>query len=226
MAITSVDNFKTLTGTTSTATVLTAQLTALVAQVESDYLAIRGKPFDEGTLITIEATTNLTADEEVTVTIGNFAQIGGTANGWEFDIDLRADDDAQMIAKRMITQIKPNSYYTMWLSSGNSTTAKVYVLDRFPDSMENFSVLDLSIEASTQFDTTVEKMQTIYPDGAEMTAVQMMQHQVNTIESAGVTGERLGDYSVDYAGQGMNQVSYGNYPKSVVGNIKRFAVTL
>jgi hypothetical protein len=222
MAITTLTRVKALLGKTDNDSDL--QMSALIEQVENDYLAIRGKPFEEGTLVTLEMTTSLTADEEITITIGNFAQIGGTSNGWEFDVNLRKDDTADIIAKRIITQIKPTSYYTMFLSSANSTTAKLYMMDRFPDVMENYSVLDLEIDTSAQITTTIQKMQTIYPDGAEMTAVQMMQFHVNAIESAGVTGESLGDYSVQYAGNVQGVM--GSYPKSVVGGIKRFAVTL
>jgi hypothetical protein len=222
MAITTLARAKALLGKTDTDS--DTQIDALISQIENDYLSIRGKPFDEGTLVTLEMTTSLTADEEIKITIGNFAQIGGTSNGWEFKVKLREDDTADIIAKRIITQIKPTSYYKMWLSSANSTTAKLYMLDRFPDVMENFSVIDLKFDTSTQISTTIEKMQTIYPDGAEMTAAQMMQHQMNTIESAGVSGESLGDYSVQYSGNA--QGVYGSYPKSVVGGIKRFAVTM
>jgi len=220
MAITTPDNFKTLTGTTSTGAVFLAQLDALIPQVEADYQHIRNRPFDTGTRITIE-TTGLPADEEVTVTIGNYAAIGATAKGWEYWINLRAYDTAGMIAKRIVTQIKPTAYYLMFVASAATDEAVLYVLDKFPDYMEDLSVLDMTFDTSTSIDTTIEPMQTIYPDGAEMTAVQMIKHQINTIEGAGVASESLGDYSVQYV-QAVN----GNYPKSVVGGIKRFAVML
>jgi len=223
MAITTLVNFKALTGTTSTDN--DDQITALIPQVEKDYLNIRNKPFDEGTKLTIQ-TLGLAADEEITVQIGNFASVGSAVQGSEYTVALRNGDTADMIAKRIMIGIKPTPYYNMFIASAATGEAVMYLLDRFPDYMENFSVLDFAIDTSAAITTTIAKMQTIYPDGAEMTAVRMIQHQINTVESAGVTRESLGDYSVDYAGQGMHQVSYGSYPKSVVGNIKRFAVTM
>ena len=221
MAITTLVNFKALTGTTSTDK--DDQITALIPQVEKDYLNIRNKPFDSGTKLTIQ-TLGLAADEEITVQIGNFAAVGGSIQGSEYDVALRNGDTADMIAQRIIMQIKPTPYYNIFIASAGTTEAVMYLLDRFPDYMEHFSVLDFAIDTSAAITTTIENMQTIYPDGAEMTAVQMIQHQMNTVDSAGVSGESLGDYSVQYAGSVQGVM--GAYPKGVVGGIKRFAVTM
>jgi len=221
MAITTLTRYKTLTGTTGTDK--DTQIDALIPQVEADYQHIRNRPFDTGTKVTIE-TTGLPADEEVTVTIGNYADVGATADGWEYEVRLREDDTADMIAKRIVTQIKPTAYYKMFIASAGSTQAILYMLDKFPDYMERYSVLDLTIDTSTEIETTVEQMQTIYPDGAEMVAAQMIKHQLNTIEAMGIASESLGDYSVQYSGSVLGV--YGSYPKSVAGGIQRFAVTL
>ena len=60
---------------------------------------------------------------------------------------------------------------------------------------------------------------TLYPDGSERTAIDMLHWQLSGGgQSAGVTSEALGKYSISYdTGQ-----SAGGYPKSIAGAIKRF----
>jgi hypothetical protein len=194
-----------------------SQITALIPQVEADYEHIRGKPFDKGSILSIE-TSGLPADEEITITIGNFASIGGTDSGWEHDVDLRENDTADIIATRIINQIQPQAYYLMTLSSASTDVADVNLMDRFPTRMENYSVIDLTVTSSTSITSTIAKMQTLYPKGAELTAAQMINYQLS--KPSGVKAEHLGDYSVTY------DDASGGYPKSITAGIKRFAVML
>jgi hypothetical protein len=90
-----------------------SQITALIPQVEADYEHIRNKSFDKGSILSI-ATTGLPADEEITVTIGNFAAIGGTDSGWEHDVDLREDDTADIIATRIMNQIQHRLFFLLF----------------------------------------------------------------------------------------------------------------
>ena len=215
MAITSLANYRNLTNPASTAP--DSWITALIDQVEADYEHIRNKPFDKGTILSI-ATSGLPADEEITVTVGNFAAVGGTDSGWEHDVTLRENDTADIIATRIINQIQPTAYYLMTLSTASTSVADINLMDRFPDRMENYSVIDLSLETSTSITTTIARLQTLYPKGAEMTAVQMINYLMSN--SGGVKSESLGDYSVTYEEVGSN------YPKSVTAGIRRYVVTL
>ena len=60
---------------------------------------------------------------------------------------------------------------------------------------------------------------TLYPDGAERTAIDMLHWQISGGgQTAGVASESLGKYSISYdTGQ-----SAGGYPKSITGAIKRY----
>ena len=60
---------------------------------------------------------------------------------------------------------------------------------------------------------------TLYPDGSERTAIDMLHWQLSGGgQSAGVTSESLGKYSISYdTGQ-----SAGGYPKSITGAIRRY----
>ena len=62
----------------------------------------------------------------------------------------------------------------------------------------------------------VEGADTIYPIGAEMTAIKMIEHHLSG-QRAGVASESLGDYSVSY------QQDATDYPHSIIGGIKRYA---
>jgi hypothetical protein len=152
------------------------------------------------------------------VTIGNFASVGGTDSGWEHKVKLRENDTADIIATRIINQIQPTAYYLMSLSTASTSVADINLMDRFPDRMENYSVIDLDVDTSTSITTTIARLQTLYPKGAEMTAVQMINYLMNN--SGGVKSESLGDYSVTYEEVGSN------YPKSVTAGIRRYVVTL
>ena len=215
MAITTLDNVKLLLNLSTTDTTNDAWITALIAQVESDYEQIRGKQFDFATKINI-VTTGLPADEEVEIEIGNSASVGATASGYEYEIWLRENDAANMIAYRIMNTIKPTGYFNISLANATSSETDVYITERFPSWQEFISVLDVTVTSSTSITSTVTKMQTVYPAGSEMTAAQMIQYQMS--KPGGMKAESLGDYSVTY------DDAAGGYPKSIMGQIVRFAV--
>ena len=205
MAITTLANVKTLLNITSTTN--DAWITALIPQVESDYVHIRGKPFDVGTRVNIE-TTGLSQDEELLIVI----------NDGDYEIELEADDMAGMITRRIKNQMLPSQYYSIFATATTSTSADMYFVDRLEEWLESYSVMDLSVETTAAgVTTTVTKMQNVYPAGSELTAAQMIQHQMS--KPAGVQSESLGDYSVTYGAMGQ-----GGYPQAITGQIARFAV--
>ena len=214
MAITPLCNVRTLLNITDTAN--DAWITALIPQVESDYVKIRGKPFDKATKLNI-TTAGLVADEEIEIEVGNSAAVGGTASGMEYDIRLRDGDTADMIAYRIVAGMKPSGYFNFTLGTNTTASADIYITERFPAWQEWLSALDITVTASAAITATASKMQTLYPDGSELTAVQMIQHQLS--KPAGVQSESLGDYSVTYA------KLKGGYPESITGQIDRYAVT-
>ena len=215
MAITTLANVKTLLNL-STATTDDAWITALIPQVEADYEHIRGKPFDIATKLNITS-SGLPADEEIEIEMGNSAAVGGTASGLEYDVRLRENDTAEMIAYRIAAAMKPSGYFNFSLANMSSSSADIYLTERFPSFQEWLSVLDVIVTASTSLTATATPMEIVYPAGAEMTAAQMIQYQMS--KPGGMKAESLGDYSVTY------DDAAGGYPKSIMGQIVRFAVT-
>lgn len=207
MAITTINRAKTLLNITTTDK--DTWITALIPQVESDYQAVRNRPFDAGTRVNIATTAALAADETMTVTISS-----------DYAITLRVGDTAQIIARRITNQILPSAYYSVTapLANASSSSADVLFLERFEPWTESRSVLDLSVSTSTGYTATVTPMETFYPNGAELTAVQMIQFHMG--KPGGVKSESLGDYSVTY------DESAAGYPKSITGKIKRYVRTL
>ncbi len=59
----------------------------------------------------------------------------------------------------------------------------------------------------------------IYPNGAELTAVKMIQFHLN--EQVGVASESLGDHTVSYD-RGGNSGTVGFYPGVITGRIKKY----
>ena len=215
MAITTRDRVKAILGITTTDH--DDRIDALIPQVEDDYVQIRGKPFDVGTLLTVES-TGVGADEKVTITIGNYAEVGAAAQGVEFNVVIRAGDTAGVIARRIVNQVLPSGYYTLTapMVDSTSTSAGVYFRERFERFTEDFSVLDMTVDPAVGLTSEVEVMQTIYPEGAEYTAAKMIHFAMNA--GAGVTSERLGDYSVTYDASGA-------YPRSITSSIKKYVTT-
>ena len=62
------------------------------------------------------------------------------------------------------------------------------------------------------FDTN-EAEATVYPTGAELTAIEMIDFQLK--RQGNISSESLGDYSVSYAGE-------GDYPHSIRKQIKTY----
>ena len=215
MAITTLANVKTLLNL-STETTNDAWITALIPQVEADYENIRGKPFDFATKLNI-TTTGLPADEEADVEVGNSASVGGTPTGLLYDVRLRENDTAEMIVYRIAAAMKPSGFFNFSLANMSSSSADIYLTERFPAFQEWLSVLDVTVTSSTSLTATATPMETVYPAGSEMTAAQMVQYQMS--KPGGMKAESLGDYSVTY------DDAAGGYPKSIMGQIVRFAVT-
>jgi hypothetical protein len=181
-------------------------ITNLIPKVEDDYAAIRNRSFDIGTKVKVE-TLGLPADEDLGLTIGDDYYV----------IALKKDYNAHEIAYKVFQQMLPSVLYDVSIVNASSSSADLRFTEKFPAFQENFSVVDLSVDASANFDTTVTTLQTFYPDGSGKTAAQMINHQM--ADSAGVQSESLGDYSVSYTEAGA-----AGYPKSVTSSIKRFVV--
>lgn len=60
----------------------------------------------------------------------------------------------------------------------------------------------------------------VYPNGAEFTAIKMIQYHLNNAEGAGISSESLGDHSISYDTAPGSRID--EYPKAVVGGIKRY----
>ena len=224
MAITDRDTVKSLLNISTGDTSKDAWIDALIPQVEEDYVNIRGKPFEVGTKVNFTASAALSADREVTFTIGNYSSAGGT-DGTEYDILLRSGDTANVIARRMMNQIEPSGYYyiTAPLATATSSSADVYLRERYEKWTENYSVLDLSASGvPAGLTVTITKMQTLYPDGAEFTAAKMIQYHMNAGLAEGIDSESLGDYSIKYKTESKAE----DYPKPIVAGIKRYVRTL
>lgn len=61
----------------------------------------------------------------------------------------------------------------------------------------------------------------VYPDGAELTAVQMIGYQMSNNKSLGVVNEDLADHSIQYE-KPNSATNIEGYPMSIVGNIARY----
>ena len=204
MAITTLNEVKKILNITTTEK--DDWITTLIPQVEDDYLSIRGRPFEVGTKVKVE-TLGLPADEDMGLTIGED----------DYIIELKDDDTAHMIAYRVCQQMKPSVLFKISIANAASSSADLLFVEKYPKYQENFSVMDLDVDASANFDTTISKMQTFYPSGAEQTVAQMISYQMD--KPGGVQSESLGDYSVTYAETGG-----GGYPRNITGGITRFVV--
>ncbi len=63
---------------------------------------------------------------------------------------------------------------------------------------------------------------TVYPTGAEFTAIRMIGYKLNTLGQDGIASESLSRHSISYQ-QGSGSGTAGLYPASVIGAIKRYA---
>ena len=185
MAITTLSNYKLMTGMTATA--YDSQINALIPQVENDYLSIRNKSFNVGNILTV--TDACTVSGDLTVTI----------DGANYTIPVVAADNIYTVAGKVFTMM---SRYADCYLQGVAIIFEGYVVLTFAG-------------GGTGVTATISDIQTIYPIGAELTAIQMITH-ILTNDKAGVQSESLGDYSVSYAKEGLS------YPKSIINRIKRY----
>lgn len=198
MAITSLSTFKAAIGTDSTVT--EDRVTSLIPLVEKDYIRIRNKPFDVGTKITVSSASTLGG--ELDITIGSQS----------YNVEFEAGDSIAAVIRRIRNQLLPNAYYNI-----TPTSNAVYLSEKHEEYTTDASVLDVSV-SSTSVTTTVTKMETIYPDGAEFTAIKMIDYQLDAGKSVGISSESLGDHSITFD----TGPKISDYPKAVVGGIKRF----
>ena len=170
---------------------LQAQVEELIPLVENDYLRIRNKPFETGNILTI--TSPATVAGNVTVTI----------DGNDTETAVSAGDSIFTVAQKILTSHR-RSYYYKAQADGNAV---------------NFIATEpiaLTFNgAATGVTAAVSGWTTIYPMGAEYTAIKMIGYH---LEGGGAkTSESLGDYSVSYAPGRL-----GGYPDTITGSIKRF----
>ena len=170
---------------------LQARVVALIALVEADYLRIRNKPFDTGNTLTITAAATVAGN--VTVTI----------DGNDTETAVLAGDSIFTVAKKILASHRSSYYYKV---QGDGSAVNFIATDPIALTFN---------AAATGVTATVSGWATIYPTGAEYTAIKMIGYH---LESGGAkTAESLGDYSVSYAPSGA-----GGYPDTITGSIKRF----
>ena len=161
----------------------------LIPLVEQDYLHIRNKPFDVGNVLTITAPCAVTGN--VTVTY----------NGTDFTIPVIAGDNAFVVARKISFAFE-RIIQKLTSVSGEAVTFYGYATLAFA-------------AGGTGVAATTSGIDTIYPHGAELTAIKMIEHHLGGA-AANVSSESLGDYSVTY----KNDVS--EYPGSIVSRITRY----
>ena len=193
MAITTLAQAKLILGITGTTQ--DALITALIPMVEQDYLAIRNRPFDIGATLTINTGAGVAGN--ITVTIDGGATI----------VAVLAGDTATRVAWKIKLAIGDGYHYTSTISGAVLTITSIYA-----DTEVTVTFTDTDTTGVT---ATVSDTDVIYPTGAEMTAIEMIEHRLSK-KPVGVASESLGDHSVSYAA--MN----GKYPIEVTKGIKRF----
>ena len=169
---------------------------ALIPHVEEGYLRIRNKPFDVGDILTI--TAGATADGDITITLDD---------GIEETVEVENGDNAVTVARKIYFALVGLYYFTVTVSGEDVTF------------MSDYTTLTLAFDGGTTGVTaTTTGLQTIYPTGAEYTAIKMIQYQLTAAQGAGISSESLGDYSVTYD----TATKAADYPNSIVGGIKRY----
>ena len=196
MAITTLNTVKQILNIIDTSQ--DSWISALIPKVESDYEAIRNKPFDTCAKLTI--TDAATSDGDITITISD------VTNDFEYNITVKDGDDTMLIAQRIANYFNSKSI----IADGDDVlfigTGVVLEFDG----------------GTTGVDATVTAMATYYPDSAEFTAIKMINYHLKTSDAMGKASESLGDYSVSYD----RGESSADYPKDIVGGIKRYVNTV
>lgn len=172
-----------------------AQITALLPLVEQDYISIRNRPFDEGR--TLQITAGAAATGNITVTIDDVAYL----------VELTAGNTAAQVARKIYNALRGGYLFDVTISGDTLT-----LVSRQSDTDIAVAFTDTGTTGST---ATISEMLTIYPDGSEMTAIDMIGHRLSK-QTPGVASESLGDYSVSF------QQGKGKYPDSIIGGIKRY----
>ena len=172
-----------------------AHVEALIPHVEEDYLRIRNKPFDVGNVLTI--TSPATAAGNITVTV----------NGSDFNVAVLNGDNTMTVARKInntLARLLPRGVLS---TSANTVTFQGHHTLAFNG-------------GTTGVTATVSGIDTIYPTGAEYTAIKMIQYHLTAGRGAGISSESLGDYSIVYDTALGSRIS--DYPKAIVGGIKRY----
>lgn len=176
----------------------------LIPLVEADYLRIRNKPWDIGNALSIAPAAVVAVAGDITITLDDA----------DYPVALEIGDTAESIAYKIKAALESASYYTV-----QAIGATVYLKNHTRATALTLAFTDTD---GTGVTATVSGPGIIYPEGAELTAIKMIQYQLTAGLAAGLSSERLGDYSVSYeAGGGDGRIL--DYPKSVVGSIRRHA---
>lgn len=138
---------------------------------------------------TMQVTTGASADGTVIVTL----------DGFDYHVTVYAADSAVAVAYRI---------------------ANYFSLSRDGDTVTFLVGYELSLDDNdTDVVVAISEIDTLYPTGAEITAIKMIAYHLSNIKSQGISSEMLGDYSVSYA---VNGSLVGSYPESVTGGVRRY----
>lgn len=177
---------------------LQTRVDALIPLVEDDYLHIRNKPFDVGNILTI--TAPCTADGDLTVTY----------NDANFTVPVLNGDNTLVVARKIAFAIDRVTQGVVTVS-GSAVTFLGYATLTFA-------------AGGTGVTVTTSGIDTIYPTGAELTAIRMIEHHLtggSRAAAQNASSESLGDYSISYKAGGPG-TTISDYPQSIVGGIKRY----
>ena len=192
MPITTLAQVKTILGLDNTKD---AQITALLPLVELDYISIRNRPFDEGR--TLKITAGAAATGNITVTVEFIA----------FPVELTAGNTAAQVARKIYNALRGGYLFDVAAVGDTLTLAS-----RQNDTDIAVAFADTDATGAT---AAISEILTLYPDGSEMTAIDMIGFRLGD-KAAGVQSQNLGDYSVSYSQM------RGKYPAEITDGIKRF----
>ena len=165
-----------------------ARVEELIPIVEGDYLRIRNKPWDIGNILTV--TGGATAGGTVVVEVG----------GSPLDVPVLAGDNAVTVANKIYNSMQIN-FIKVQQNAAALTFPGYNELTYTP--------------AGTGSTATISGIDSIYPQGAEHTAIRMIKH-ILFQGTEGAQSESLGDWSVTYAKGGKT------YPDTILDSIKRY----